>query len=146
MARGSFLTVHLLSLEGGHGGNTRRIRPQQPELLRCMVCGRVTTRADAEYRRWYCTGGHIGQWQLVVIILSVYEANIWIPLCLITIGVHNTTKVIPSPINVFTVLTWHPEGCKTSGVLRCIVLFTLLRHDSDYGYSSLRLQSMLPLT
>jgi hypothetical protein len=28
-----------------------------------MVCGRVTTRADAEYRRWYCTGGHIGQWQ-----------------------------------------------------------------------------------
>jgi hypothetical protein len=25
----------------------------------------VSTRADAEYRRWYCTGGHQGQWQRV---------------------------------------------------------------------------------
>jgi hypothetical protein len=105
-ARGSFLTMHLLSLEGGHGGNSRPNRPQQPERLRCMICRRVSTRAEAEYRRWYCTGGHMGQWQLVVIILSLYETNDWIPLCPITVGLHNTTKITTSPVNVFTVLTW----------------------------------------
>ena len=36
---------------------------QQPELVRCLICRRVTTRAAAEARRWYCTGGHLGQWQ-----------------------------------------------------------------------------------
>jgi hypothetical protein len=70
------------------------------ELLRCTICRRVATREDAEYRRWYCTGGHMGRWQLVAIILSVYETNNWIPLCPITIGVHITTKIITSPINV----------------------------------------------
>jgi len=51
--------------QGGHGGNTRQPRPPQPERFRCTICGRVSTRADAEYRRWYCTGGHQGQWQRV---------------------------------------------------------------------------------
>jgi len=48
--------------QGRQGGNTRPTRPQQPELLRCMICGRMSTRADAEHRGWNCTGGHMGRW------------------------------------------------------------------------------------
>ena len=43
----------------------------------------------------------MGQWRLVVIILSLYETNNWTP-----VGVYNATKIITSPVNVFTVLTW----------------------------------------
>ena len=94
-AIGSFLTMHLLSLASGHGGNSRRYKPPPPELLRCMTCGRVCTRAEAEYRRWYCVGGHMGQWQqLVIIILSLYETNDWMLLCPIIVGMCNTTKII----------------------------------------------------
>jgi hypothetical protein len=113
--------MYLLSLEGGHGGSSRRTRPPEPELLRC-ICGKVITRAEVEYRRSYCPRGHMGQWQLVVIILSLYETNNWIPSCPITVGVYNTTKITTSPVNAFTVLTcWtrlHTEGYKTSGVTR----------------------------
>jgi hypothetical protein len=44
----------------------------------------------------------MGQWELVVFILSFYGTNNWMPLCFITIGVHNTTKIITLPVNVFT--------------------------------------------
>jgi hypothetical protein len=88
------LTMHLLSLEGGHGGNNRRPRPPPPELSRCRTCGWVTTRADAEFRGWYCIRGHRGPWELVVIILSLYETNDWTPSCPIIGGMRNTTKII----------------------------------------------------
>lgn len=60
----------------------------------------------------------MGQWQLVVIILSLYETNSWIPSFLMIVGVYNTTKTITSPVNVFTVPVHGghaSEGCKTSG-------------------------------
>src|SRR6266567_8460941 len=90
--------MHLLSLESAHGGNTRPTRPHEPQLLRCMICGRVSTAADAERRGWYCTGGHMGRWQLVVIILSLYKTNNWILSCPITVGLHNTTKTPHHPL------------------------------------------------
>jgi hypothetical protein len=66
---------NLLLVEGGHGSNTRQNRPKPPNLLRCLICRKETTRAEAEYRRWYCPGGHMGEWQLVVLILSLLRAN-----------------------------------------------------------------------
>ena len=67
--------------------------PQQ-ELVRCMICRRVTTRVAAESRRWYCTGGHMGVWQLVVIILSLYKTNKWMPLCPMTVDPHDEDRRI----------------------------------------------------
>ena len=80
-------------------------RTQPPELLRCAICGRMYSRAEVESRRWHCPGGHyLTQWQLVIIILFLYETYNWIPSCPITVGVHhNTAKIITSSINVFTV-------------------------------------------
>jgi hypothetical protein len=84
----------------------------------------------------------MGQWQLVVIILSLYETNDWIPSCPLTVGVHNTTKTITSPVKVFTVLTWRtciPRVARQVVLLGYIALLTLLRHGSDYRFSSSRL-------
>jgi hypothetical protein len=36
----------------------------------------------------------MGQWrQLVIIILSLFETNDWMPLCPIIVGMCNTTKI-----------------------------------------------------
>jgi hypothetical protein len=94
-----------------------------------MICRRVIPRAEAEYQRWYCPGGHMGRWQLVVIILSPHEANDWIPSCPMIVGLHDTTKVITSPVNVFTVLTWRTcilRVAKQVVLLRCTTLLTSL--------------------
>jgi hypothetical protein len=53
----------------------------------------------------------MGQWQSVVIIPSLYGTNNWIQTCPITVGVHNTTKIVTSHVNVFTVLTWRLCQC-----------------------------------
>jgi len=50
----------------------------------------------------------MGQWELVVMILSLYETNNWIPLCPITIGVHNTTKIISSRVHRAHMEEMHP--------------------------------------
>jgi len=46
------------------------------QQLRCTYCGIVSTRAAVESRRppGYCNG-HMGQWQVVIIILSLYQTN-----------------------------------------------------------------------
>jgi len=52
-----------------HSGEYRRDRAPPSysaagiQMLRCMICRRVSTRVAAEARRWYCIGGHMGQWQ-----------------------------------------------------------------------------------
>jgi hypothetical protein len=98
---------------------------QQQELVRCMICRRVTTRVAAESRRWYCTGGHMGQWQLVVIILSLYKTNNRIPLCPITVGpYHKMTKITHIIRQRVTVLTWRTcilcqRDERQAEVLRC---------------------------
>ena len=143
---------HEQSREGArHSGEYRRDRAPPSyssagnQLLRCVICGTVSTRVAAENRRprWYCTGGHIGQWQSVVIIPSFYGTNNWIQTCPITVGVHNTTKIVTSHVNVSTVLTWRlcqciPSVARQVELLPCMLL-TFLRHESDYSHSSSRL-------
>jgi hypothetical protein len=72
------------NLERGRG-DTRRsgeyMRDRSPpnpvsagnQQLRCTVCGTVVKRAVVDKERGYCPGGHMGQWQSVVIFLSLYK-------------------------------------------------------------------------
>ena len=119
------LTVDVLDFDEHPGIARRQLtenrreapqRMQPPELLRCMLCRSVVSRAEAESRRWYCTGGHMGQWQLVIILLFLYEtnnlANNSISSCPVIVGVHNnTTKIVTSFVNVFTI-QYGTRGCE----------------------------------
>jgi len=49
--------------DGRHGHRPRQFQPPPPERLRCRICGRVSTRFEAERRNWNCTGGHTGRWE-----------------------------------------------------------------------------------
>ena len=71
----------------------------------------------------------MGQWRLVVIILSLYKTNDWIP-----VGVY-TTKIITSPVNAFTVLTW--RTCISKAAIQVELLRRYFSgHDSDSSYIS----------